>query len=394
MGIQTIPSGATGNQPGYVLSVPSGSSGSSVSAVVDIPAGGYLVTASAEAVSFTANGATTLATAPSVVFTSDVTSISVAYTSKYVAQTTSAKATSTVRQARYLNGKMWLPNAGITTGLSSSTDGITYSTVTVNNASAMSAIDFNNGETHKWVIGGSNGEIYTSTDSITWTARTSGTTSAIQWIFNNGSSYFACGAGGVVRNSTDGITWNTTTTGMGAASVVFGTFITGITNPYIICSNDGILQSSTDGVTWTTQSIGFATSSINMVNKSGALVCAVGAGGCYATSTDGITWSNSNSLFTTSSINVLMSDGTNLVAGTTGAGIHASTNGVTWTATIANSLSSTSSLVDGDYASGFTNKWQFVHSSWTISSISSIGQAVNEAGVLLSGPFNETYTLA
>jgi hypothetical protein len=394
MGIQTIPSASTGNQPGYVLSVPANNSGSSASAVVNIPAGGYLVTASAEAVSFTINGVTTLATAPSVVLNAAAASVTVNYTPKYIVRTGTSKATSTVRQARYLNGKMWLPNAGATTGLSSSTDGITYSTVTVNNASGMSAIDFNNGETHKWVIGGAGGEIYTSTDSITWTARTSGTTSTIQWIFNNGSSYFVCGATGLVRNSTDGITWNTTTTGMGSETVLFGTFITGITNPYIICSSGGVLQSSTDGVTWTTQSIGFATSSINMVNKSGALVCAVGAGGAYATSTDGVTWSNSNSLFTTSAINVLLSDGTNLVAGTTGGGIHASTNGVTWTTNIANSLASTSSLVDGDYASGFTNKWQFVHSTWDFSSQSSIGQSANEAGVLLSGPFNQTYTLA
>jgi len=97
-------------------------------------------------------------------------------------------------------------------------------TSTANNSSASVTIDlrprinsildveYANGT---FVISGRYGGISTSSDGVTWTSRTSGTTSDINGLsYNNAENLFAyVTADGSLRTSTNGITWTTRTSG-------------------------------------------------------------------------------------------------------------------------------------------------------------------------------------
>ena len=63
------------------------------------------------------------------------------------------------------------------------------------------------------MYGGVGGALATSTDAITWTARTSGTSNNINSIIYVNGIYVYAGDGGVLRTSTDAITWTASTSG-------------------------------------------------------------------------------------------------------------------------------------------------------------------------------------
>jgi hypothetical protein len=107
----------------------------------------------------------------------------------------------------------------------------------------------------KYVIVGSSGVLYSSTDSgVTWTSRTSGFgSSTIRRVTYANAIFVAVGDSGLITTSTDAITWTARTSGFGSSPIngidyVNGYFIaTGRDTPN---SRSGV-STSTDGITWT-----------------------------------------------------------------------------------------------------------------------------------------------
>jgi hypothetical protein len=126
-----------------------------------------------------------------------------------------------------------------------STDGTTWTTngglITSSN---LNSVTFGNS---LFVVGGSGGILFTSTDALTWTSRTSNTSSNIQAL-TYGSVYVYAGAGGVVASSTDAITWTTRASTV-STSLTAATYTSGI---YVLAGSNTIL-SSNDGTNWTSQ---------------------------------------------------------------------------------------------------------------------------------------------
>jgi hypothetical protein len=137
-----------------------------------------------------------------------------------------------------------------------------------------------------YVYVGIGGSVATSTDAITWTARSSGTTSGlIPAIY--GTVFVAAGGGGDLRTSTNGITWTARTSG--TTSIIYAlTYGNGV---YVYGGTGGVLATSTDAITWTARTSG-TTSSILALTYGNGLYVAAGTGGNLRTSTDGITWTS------------------------------------------------------------------------------------------------------
>lgn len=189
---------------------------------------------------------------------------------------------------------------------------------------AITAVTYGNG---LFVKGYSGGTISTSTDGITWTARTSGTTSQISALTYGNGLYVAAGAGGMLRTSTDGITWDTRTssTTLAISALTYG-------NGVYVYGGTGGISTSTDGITWTVRTTSLVPTALTYGN--GQYVLATSSGG-ISTSTNGITWTTRTS-GTSSAIYALTYGNGVFVYGGGGTGgvgrrIAISTdNGVTW----------------------------------------------------------------
>ena len=135
--------------------------------------------------------------------------------------------------------------------------------------------------------------------ALTFTSRTSGTTNGLNAIANNGTTAVAVGDGVTIRTSTDGITW-TARSISGSNAYFYGIswdgskFVAVGTDYNFTISNwTGVIYTSADGTTWTRRYLG-TTAGTELYgvapNGSGGSV-AVGHGGTILRTTDGISWS-------------------------------------------------------------------------------------------------------
>jgi hypothetical protein len=256
-------------------------------------------------------------------------------------------------------------------------------TVTDNNIGTwtISAIAFGKG---KFVVG-INGQWSTSTDGVTWTART-GTLFA-PTVVAYGADKFLAGAisnnGNHMWYSSDGINWTDLKydvpwgTNADVRSIVYGggKFVAGGTNgAKVVYSNDGITWNSTDanvlgttdyigtrravvaiaygggkyvaggtnniayssdGIAWTTSEtseLGLGDFFINVITYGKDKFVAGGNNGKMAYSSDGVTWTAvTGSPFVKSVSSIAYGNGKYIAGGTTGK-MATSTDGVTWTA--------------------------------------------------------------
>jgi len=272
----------------------------------------------------------------------------------------------------YGNGKFVVAT---TSGVTSSTDGITWTNTQVTGAIGSNNAIQINGLFHAnnlffAVTNGSS--LYTSTNATTWTtvysnfganrainqavyadskytavgangsigsvgsdvrswfmANASFGSSAVNTIFNGNGLYVIGGAGGQLRTSTDAITWTTRTSGFGSTAINEVTFGNGI---WVSVGASGQLRSSTDTITWSTRTSQFGSSAINGVVYGAGIYVAVGAGGRMTSSTDGTTWTAvTTSGFGSSAINYVTHTNGLFVAVGAGGRISSSTDGATWT---------------------------------------------------------------
>jgi hypothetical protein len=100
----------------------------------------------------------------------------------------------------------------------------------------------------QFVAVGFNGKLSTSSDGVTWTARTSGITDkTLHKIIYAAGQYVVVGNGGTILTSGDGVTWTTRTSGTtnDLYSIVYSSSL----NRYVACGVGKILYSG-DAVTW------------------------------------------------------------------------------------------------------------------------------------------------
>jgi hypothetical protein len=151
---------------------------------------------------------------------------------------------------------------------------------------------------NKWVIGGSYGQLLTSTDTITWTTQTSNFgTYRIESIAYGDDLWVAGGDSGQLRTSTDATTWVTQNSNFGNTiirSIAYGN------NLWVAGGHTGQLRTSTDAINWTTQTSGFGGIIRSIVYADNFWVyggATEGGSGSIVTSTDTINWTVQDSNF-------------------------------------------------------------------------------------------------
>ncbi|RCS59222.1 WD40/YVTN/BNR-like repeat-containing protein [Parvibium lacunae] len=159
------------------------------------------------------------------------------------------------------------------------------SAVSVTAPTALTALYFDG---TSFITAGADNHIYSSTDTVTWTRRTTAALAQpITGINRYGSVYVAVGNSNTIRTSTDLITWNTP-----ATVPALGSNLLSVTtlNSYIIATGaGGVVLTSTDPAnTWTQRATGLATEDIHAVtyNATAARYVAVGKSGRVLTATD------------------------------------------------------------------------------------------------------------
>lgn len=163
-------------------------------------------------------------------------------------------------------------------------------------------------------VGGA-GICYTSTDGITWTSRSAGSTTLNNVIYANGL-FVAVGLTNSIYTSADGITWTLqTATATTFLPIVYANGL------FVVGGSFGVIYTSPDGITWTSRPSGLL-SLITSIVWNGANFVAVTGGtatgaGAYATSPDGITWTAYRDVSMGNFISVAVANGKTIAFGTT-----------------------------------------------------------------------------
>lgn len=203
-----------------------------------------------------------------------------------------------------------------------------WSGLTSNLGGSPSSSHFGN---NLFLVGGTNGVVSTSTDGLTWTARTTGAASnnPMRAIASDPSQFVMSDGIGGVRTSPDGITWTyrgqKLDGGNSSNAIVFGNGL------YVLAGNSATLATSTDGVNWTSRTSGFVDQPIFGLAFGNGIFVAGGGQGRITTSTNGITWTSQTSGFGSDQIlEIAFGNGIFVAVGTAGK-VATSPDGVNWT---------------------------------------------------------------
>lgn len=210
----------------------------------------------------------------------------------------------------------------------SSTDGITWTARSEGSAFNLRSVIWAHG---LFVTVGDSGTILTSPDGITWTARSSGTTARLSGVIWGSNKYLAYGIGqqNIALSSPDGKSWTIATLNFSYPdySYIPNEAIAWGNSKFVTIGNDSI-YTSTDGLTWTS-------SYQNSLNVGGSIYSIIWADSQFIaaannllTSPDGITWKNRGELNSNISNGLTWGNGKFIVAA---AGNNlTSIDGVTW----------------------------------------------------------------
>ncbi len=236
---------------------------------------------------------------------------------------------SSLQNASYGNGRYVIVGQAGSTGriILTSTDGETWSNGIFGPRQGTNLFAAST-DGNTVVAVGATGTIVSSTDTVVWTDRFSGTTQNLNDVAYGASKFLAVGNSGVVTSSTNGTTWAVeTTTGLTA------TTLSGIRHDgtqWIVVGAGGLLATSTNGTAWTTR-ISSTTSSLVAVASGGGKHVAVSSNGTIIVSSDSVTWSGATAPGTAGFTDVSYANGAFVAVGNSGRVVH-STNGTTWTA--------------------------------------------------------------
>jgi hypothetical protein len=201
-----------------------------------------------------------------------------------------------------------------------STNGLPYILET-NAPSLNSVITYNN----TFVAVGPSGEIYQSTNGVSWTQRNSGTANTLHCVAAGNGLLVAVGDNGMIQTSPSGIIWTSRSSGTSLA--LYGlAYSNGL---YVAVGQEGTVVTSPDGANWTVQDSGQLNNLMSVTYGSAGFL-ADGASGTIITSPDGANWtsqtSGSSSTFETAGFG----NGYYLIAGT-GSAVFTSPDGAHWT---------------------------------------------------------------
>lgn len=187
-----------------------------------------------------------------------------------------------------------------------------------------------------FVAVGAAGRIVSSTDAITWTARTSGTTADLYAAASTGSSLVAVfGAGGTILTSNDSATWTAAATSPTTKTLYAATFGNG---RYVAVGADGTVVTSADAFTWQSvtvnttrhlRAVAFGAVPLTLTTSTNTFV-ALGDAGTLLTSNDGLTWTLQPAMSANNIAGVTY--GGQFVAVGNAGSIFTSADGITWKA--------------------------------------------------------------
>ena len=191
----------------------------------------------------------------------------------------------------------------------------------------------------------------------------------------NGSLYIITAGAGTIFTSTDAITWTSRSTGFGTDAVYSVAWSANL-SLWIIVGDNGKLATSPDGITWTLRTSNMGTNAINHVIVQGSTIIAVGRGGGTTNtggiiySTDGTTWTRkSQSLTVGDAYRGVVWNGTYFIvfsSTSTNNILYATTPSGTWTAAQAGLNSALDNIVwDGTRHIIFTANGSVYYSTST-----------------------------
>lgn len=206
----------------------------------------------------------------------------------------------------------------------------------------------------RFVLGGYNSGIisYSTDNGVTWTTRTNvnglENQSVTKMIYSNGQFTFI--SGNKIGKSTNGVDWDVYpwTYSYSGFSNHFrtSTFGNGI---FVAAGDSGQIGSSANGITWTARTSGTSSSLITVIYNTGTYITS-GAGGVIRTSTDGTTWTGITSP-TATTIRTMIRGNNLYVLGGDSSIIFSSTDAITWTQRTSG-LGTTSSIYGMTYGNG------------------------------------------
>jgi hypothetical protein len=182
----------------------------------------------------------------------------------------------------------------------------------------------------RWVaVGGTNQQIATSPDGVTWTARSSPFTMTGRGVAYNGARWVAVGqAEYMIATSDDGITW----TGRASPFTTAGRGATWFHDQWVAVGQGGArIATSPDGETWTARAAPITGIAYGIAASDTLLIVGGQTGATLATSTDGVTWTARSNPITGRVMGVAWNGALWVAVGETGARIITSPDGVLWT---------------------------------------------------------------
>ena len=205
-----------------------------------------------------------------------------------------------------------------------STDGITWSMTYPQWAGRGITAIFYSATKNLWLMGLQPGQIYSSSDLITWTLRSSLATSAVNAFAENSTTIVAV-CSGRIQSSTDGITWTSrgTTT---LNNVIWDS----VNSLFVAAGGSGVIQTSPTGTTWTARTSGTGSITLDAIAYAGQLIVGTQSG-TFTKSPTGVTWTYSATAIvptTVATLNVFA--GKLIVTDTNGNTRYSTDNSATW----------------------------------------------------------------
>jgi hypothetical protein len=204
-----------------------------------------------------------------------------------------------------------------------SSDTISWTTRTSSNINGIYSSVYKTSADNPYVVGG-----YGTPE---WTMRT-GTTNTLRSAMYDGTNFFAGGDSGTLIASTDSITWIARNSGFGGTAINALTYGTS----YVAGGTFGTLTSSADGITWALRTAAFGTNAISSIIFASGQTNPYVAGGVFGTisvSTDTISWTLRTSGNTTQHIYGIAFNNSiteKYVAVRNTKALSTSTNGIQW----------------------------------------------------------------
>ena len=234
----------------------------------------------------------------------------------------------------YLNGLYLIGGSNTTQSIFTSSDGVNWTARTTPTSSGIYAFAYG---ASTYVAVGAGGNVFSSPTGTTWTSQSAGTNAFFDAIFAN-STFVAVGAGGACYSSTNGTTWTSRSAGTNQFNRII--YAAGTVNLFVAVGVSGTCYTSPDGITWTSRSAGTTTFNDVAFDSVNTRLVAVGNSGVIYTSPDGVTWTNRTTTDTTQTLGNVICDGTNCYAfplGASSAVYYKSSNlGVNWVRTTLN----------------------------------------------------------